>query len=289
MSVLALHMEKKTQKDIKGLQLHYQREVAIKNSEWRPEKRDENYNFTTDMYVDEHEKTNYSEKIKKIITNAGYTRKIKADQVLMSTFIISSDYDFFDAMPKSRQMAFFQEVNDWFCNRYGKENIVASIVHYDETTPHLHLSLVPITTKPRIDKRAKSTDAEAPLKPVKPKLSARDLFTPEEMLALQEELWRDVGVRYGLKRGKKGSAATHKSVKDFKAGKKVEALEAALADAQAGLAAAKGDLLAAKAQVSHLEAQLEAAMGTIEAHEQAWAKEHAEEPQDWDMEEEISR
>ncbi|WP_250637226.1 plasmid recombination protein [Weissella cibaria] len=29
-------------------------------------------------------------------------------------------------------------------DRYGQENAVAAVVHYDETTPHLHYAFVPV-------------------------------------------------------------------------------------------------------------------------------------------------
>ena len=29
--------------------------------------------------------------------------------------------------------------------RYGKENAVCAVVHYDETTPHLHYAFIPVT------------------------------------------------------------------------------------------------------------------------------------------------
>ena len=29
--------------------------------------------------------------------------------------------------------------------RYGKENVVCAVVHYDETTPHLHYAFIPVT------------------------------------------------------------------------------------------------------------------------------------------------
>ena len=33
---------------------------------------------------------------------------------------------------------------DYFAERYGEENIISAVVHIDETTPHLHLNLIPI-------------------------------------------------------------------------------------------------------------------------------------------------
>lgn len=41
---------------------------------------------------------------------------------------------------------FFQSVVNFSEDRYGKENIVGAWVHLDETTPHLHLTFVPVVT-----------------------------------------------------------------------------------------------------------------------------------------------
>ena len=40
--------------------------------------------------------------------------------------------------PYEQQSAFFEETTNFLNERYGQENAVAAVVHYDETTPHLH-------------------------------------------------------------------------------------------------------------------------------------------------------
>ena len=39
--------------------------------------------------------------------------------------------------PYEQQSAFFEETTNFLNERYGQENAVAAVVHYDETTPHL--------------------------------------------------------------------------------------------------------------------------------------------------------
>ncbi|PBG44445.1 hypothetical protein BGU93_18945, partial [Clostridioides difficile] len=64
-------------------------------------------------------------------------------------------------------------------------------VHRDETTPHLHIGVMPITQDGR--------------------LSAKAIFTKTEMKARQTEFARDVGEKYGLERGEEGSERTQLS------------------------------------------------------------------------------
>ncbi len=42
------------------------------------------------------------------------------------------------------ERAFFRSVYDFYCEDFGKENVINAIVHKDETTPHIHLDFVPI-------------------------------------------------------------------------------------------------------------------------------------------------
>lgn len=84
----------------------------------------------------------------------------------------------------------------FFADKYGAENIISAVVHMDETTPHLHLNLVPITNG---------------------KLCSKDLYSPKKLSALQTELANTVGKKWGLKRGKIGSTARHIEAAEYTA------------------------------------------------------------------------
>ena len=45
---------------------------------------------------------------------------------------------------------FFSTAYDFYCNDFGKPNVVNAVVHFDETTPHMHLDFLPV--KPIDDK-----------------------------------------------------------------------------------------------------------------------------------------
>ena len=94
----------------------------------------------------------------------------------------------------------------------------------DETTPHMHLNLVPITKDGR--------------------LCSKDLFDKPKLQQLQTDFYNAVGKKYGLQRGKEGSQAKHLSTAEFKVKKIIEQAEAirqenqvyadALAEAKSG-------------------------------------------------------
>ena len=130
--------------------------------------------------------------------------KLRKDAVLMCSFVIGSDGEFFKSLTETEERKFFYDATAYFANKYGRENIISAIVHKDETTPHLHLNLIPIDSD---------------------RLCAKDLFCPKNLRILQTELYENVGKKYGLERGKENSQAKHLSTAEFKAKKIIEQAE----------------------------------------------------------------
>lgn len=127
--------------------------------------RDENYNPDNPQidlsrppynYHTVYPKSSYMEFINERISTLPLKRKVRSDAVLMCSFIIGSDGNFFIGLTPSERQQFFKEATEYFVERYGEENIISAVVHVDETTPHLHLNLIPIADN---------------------KLSAKQLFT----------------------------------------------------------------------------------------------------------------
>ncbi len=81
----------------------------------------------------------------------------------------------------------------WLCERYG-DNFAYAALHLDESTPHIHALVVPLSALGR--------------------LSARDLFGPAQLRRLQSEYARAMGA-LGLARGIPGSKAHHESIRKF--------------------------------------------------------------------------
>lgn len=194
----------------------------------RENERDENYKSTRNPQIDKsrthlnyhtlpHEKK-YLAFIDKRIKELAPKRKIKDDAVLITSFILGSDKEFFAGITPETQKQFFDDCTEFFAERYGKENIVSAVVHLDESTPHLHFNLMPVTGG---------------------RLCAKELFDRTALRELQTDFYEVVGKKYDLKRGKEGSTAKHLDTVAFKAKKMTEAAEEKIREAEETQTAAK--------------------------------------------------
>ena len=180
-----------------------------------------------------HRSERYMDYINERIATLPLKRKVRKDAVLMGAFVISSGGEFFNRLMPSQQRRFFEDATDYFAEKYGKENIISAVVHMDETTPHMHLNLVPI-----VDRR----------------LCAKELFTPKTLRELQSDFWENVGKKWDLERGKPGSQAKHKSVAEYKAQK---ILESARNEAKNIISEADGKAQAARLQADGIVSEAE--------------------------------
>ena len=130
----------------------------------------------------------------------------RKDAVVMNSFVLGSDKTFFDGLAKIEQYNFFSDCYKFFAERYGEENIIAAVVHNDETTPHMHLNLMPVTKDGR--------------------LCSKQLFNKPQLQQLQTDFYEAVGKRWGLQRGKEGSQKKHLATAEYKAKKIIEQAEA---------------------------------------------------------------
>ncbi len=250
MSYLVCHMEKYKRQDVSPVE--------------KENERDENYDSTNPQIDSERTKNNYHiigpqgkyiDFINKRIKSLNLSRKLRSDAIYMNSFVIGSDSEFFKTLSQYEQRLFFENCTDFFCDKYGRENIISAIVHEDETTPHMHLNFVPI---------------------VNGKLCSKDLFDKKKLSILQTEFHEVVGKKYGLKRGKEGSQAKHISSAEFKANKIIEEAEEmrqetlsykqALDEAKDGKIARgkkelKGQVVAVTAENKELTKRLDVAMG----------------------------
>ena len=132
--------------------------------------------------------------------------KVRKDAVLMCSFVVGSDREFFGKLSPSEQQQFFVDCTSFFAERYGEDNIISAVVHMDETTPHLHLNLIPIANG---------------------RLCAKTLFDRKELQNLQSDFHSVVGKKWNLQRGKEGSQAKHLDTATYKLKKLSEAADQA--------------------------------------------------------------
>ena len=196
-------MEKYHKQDVAPIEKENERDENYKsdNPQIDSERTRNNYRFTP------HFGKTYTEFINGRIKELGLSPR--KDAVVMNSFVLGSDKTFFDGLVKVERYNFFSDCYKFFAERYGEENIIAAVVHNDETTPHMHLNLMPITHGGR--------------------LCSKQLFDKPQLQQLQTDFYETVGKRWGLQRGKEGSQKKHLSTAEFKAKKIIEQAEAAIA------------------------------------------------------------
>lgn len=191
-----VHMMKIKSGAVGGIQSHNNREHEPKtNPDVDMSRSEDNY----DLISCDNYKRSIKEKLSNLVESS---RAVRKDAVVVCNFIVTSDNETMNALGADRQREFFQDSVKWFSDRYGADRVLNATVHMDETTPHLHIGVMPITQDGR--------------------LSAKAIFTKTEMKAIQTEFACDVGEKYGLERGVEGSERTHLSEARFKEQKALE-------------------------------------------------------------------
>ena len=144
---------------------------------------------------------NYKTDIQQFINdNKSSSRAVRKDAVLINEWIITSDNQFFKDKDDKEIKDFFDTAKSYFADKFGDENIRYAQVHLDETTPHMHLGIVPFNAEK--------------------KLSAKTLFNRQALQAVQDELPKYLNERgFELERGKKGSERKNLTVPEYKKAK----------------------------------------------------------------------
>ncbi|MCM0239517.1 plasmid recombination protein [Bacteroides fragilis] len=156
--------------------------------------------------------TERDEAIAHRIKSAGIKRKITPDQVRAIRVMLSGTHEDMMKIQKDGCIdKWCDESMQWLHKTFGKENTVSAVLHMDETTPHIHATIVPIVTgerrkakqkKPLEGKRTyrKKTDTA--------RLCADDVLNRDKLVAYHDDYAR-VMEKYGLQRGVRGSEARH--------------------------------------------------------------------------------
>ena len=192
-------MEKYHKQDVAPIKKENERDESYEasNPQIDSERTRNNYRFTP------HFGKTYTEFINGRIKELGLSPR--KDAVVMNSFVLGSDKTFFEGLSRVEQHNFFSDCYQFFAERYGEENVIAAVVHNDETTPHMHLNIMPVTKDGR--------------------LCSKELFDKNKLRELQTVFYSAVGKKYGLQRGKEGSQRKHLSTAEFKAKKIIEQAE----------------------------------------------------------------
>lgn len=124
------------------------------------------------------ESNNWLQDINNEIQAAG--AKARSNSVLALDTIYTASPNFFQGKTNQQNDDFFKDCLQFHQEHFG--HIISAVIHYDETTPHLHVISVPLTQDGR--------------------LSARDVIgNKAKMSKTQDQFFEQVGRDYGLERG----------------------------------------------------------------------------------------
>ena len=192
MSMIVARMQKMKAENLVGIGNHNQRktknhsnpdiDTSLSKLNYDLVDRTQNYKTDIENFINENKST---------------TRAVRKDAVLVNEWIISSDKDFFDNLTESEIENFFERSKDYFAEKFGEKNIRYATVHLDESTPHMHMGIVPF------DKDNK--------------LSAKRVFNRQALRDVQEELPKYLqDFQFEIERGQKGSERKNLTVPEFK-------------------------------------------------------------------------
>ena len=158
------HLKKNTRGSVPGLAVHFER------------KTDHHTNKEIDVsksYLNQELMADGSDMLSRFNERLNDVYCMKRDDVkALATWIVTLPEELTEA-PYEQQSAFFEATTNFLNDRYGQENAVAAVVHYDETTPHLHYAFVPVVFD---------------VKKSRYKVSAKEVLTRHDLQTFHEDL-----------------------------------------------------------------------------------------------------
>ncbi|WP_459525282.1 MobV family relaxase [Leuconostoc lactis] len=158
------HLKKNTRGAVPGLAVHFER------------KTDHHTNKEIDVsksYLNQDLMADGSDMLSRFNARLNNVYCMKRDDVkALATWIVTLPEELVEA-PYEQQSAFFEATMNFLNDRYGQKNAVAAVVHYDETTPHLHYAFVPVVFD---DKKSRY------------KVSAKEVLTRHDLQTFHDDL-----------------------------------------------------------------------------------------------------
>ena len=165
-----MNIQKRKRNDISGIQKEATRTATEYNNRVQPGMDIFNVNLI--------QSNNWMQDIQAEIDRAG--AKTRSNSVVALDAIYTASGDFFKGKSNEENDQFFRDCLEFHQRRFG--HVISAVVHYDETTPHMHILSVPLTQDGR--------------------LSAREIIgNRAKMSQMQTAFYEQVGRDYGLERG----------------------------------------------------------------------------------------
>jgi len=209
MGYAVLHLDKAKGAD-SGMSAHIERTIHPKNADpTRTHLNRELIQFPDGV-------TNRTQAIQHRLDTAGLKRKIANNQVRAIRILLTGTHeDMMQIEKEGRLDEWCQDNIDWLRKTYGTDNVVSVVLHMDESTPHLHATVVPIVhTERQRKKKEQEVKRTYRKKTPAPRLCADDIMSRANLKRYQNT-YAEAMQKYGLQRGIEGSEAQHISTHEY--------------------------------------------------------------------------
>lgn len=209
MGYAVLHLDKAKGAD-SGMSAHIERTIHPKNADpTRTHLNRELIQFPEGV-------TNRTQAIQHRLDTAGLKRKIANNQVRAIRILLTGTHeDMMQIEKEGRLDEWCQDNIDWLRKTYGTDNVVSVVLHMDESTPHLHATVVPIVhTERQRKKKEQEVKRTYRKKTPAPRLCADDIMSRANLKRYQNT-YAEAMQKYGLQRGIEGSKAQHISTHEY--------------------------------------------------------------------------
>ncbi|MFR0618484.1 MobV family relaxase, partial [Limosilactobacillus mucosae] len=193
MSFLVATMKKNKAENLNGIFMHdFRRTENHSNKEIDVARSADNYELI------DHQRMSKQVIMDYISAKRTSKRAVRKDAVVLNEWIVSSDQEFFKGLDADQIRQYFQTAVDWFGREFGRDNLQYAVIHMDETTPHMHLGIVPI-----------NGDGT---------LSGKKMFNRDALKHVQNDLPKYLADHgFDIQRGIEGQKKKHLTTKEYKA------------------------------------------------------------------------
>ncbi len=214
MGYAVLHIEKGVRAD-NTMSSHIERDHHPSNAdETRKHLNKELIDFPAEV-------SNRTEAIRHRIKTSGIKRQVGKNQVQALRLIFSTSPEDMERIRQEGKLdEWCKDSIDWAKKEFGEKNVVSAVLHDDEKTPHIHVTVVPIVTGERRKVKNKQLKEDPTKRKYRkkdvnaPRLCADDVITKAKLIHYQDS-YAEAMVKYGLERGVRGSEARHMSTPQY--------------------------------------------------------------------------
>lgn len=160
------------------------------------------------------------EKLKERISTT--TRKARPDANKIMEYVYSASPEWMETQTQEQKQAFFEKGIEYLKEKHGADNVLGSWIHYDESSPHMHVFVCPLVKTMKFDKK-KNIEVEDI------RLNTKHYMNGKVGCSiLQTDIHQACGVPFGLDRGIQKTGIKHVEQKEWR----IQKLKTELAEAE---------------------------------------------------------